>query len=129
MYYVEPIKGIGADFGTWPIIALILSVIGGILMYIFFITPKKENNLSPFLKWLKDFLNFDKMMIEIILKVVYLISTIYVILTSISFIAYDFGMFFLYLVLGVIFVRLIYELILINVCIWKNTTAINKKMK
>lgn len=126
MYIAEPVS---SGIGTWPVIALILSIVGGILVYIFFLTPKKEPKLTPFLKWLKDFLNFDKMMIEVILKVVYLICTIYVILSSFSFIAYDFGMFFLYLVLGPIIVRLFYELILITVCIWKNTTAINKKMK
>lgn len=127
MEYAEP--SMSSSFGTWPIIALLLSIIGGILIYIFFLNNKKNMNLSPFLKWLKDFLNFDKMMIEVILKVVYLICTIFVILTSFSFISYDFGIFFLYLVLGPIITRLIYELILISICIWKNTTDINKKMK
>lgn len=127
MEYAEPSTGL--DLGTWPIIALILSIVGGILIYIFLLNGKKDIKLSPFLKWLKDFLNFDKMMIEMILKVVYLICTIFVILTSFSLISYDFGIFFLYLVLGPVFVRLIYELILINICIWKNTTDINKKIK
>lgn len=126
MYYAETIN---SSFRTWPIITLILSIISGVLVYIFFLSPKKENKLSPLLKYLKDFLNFDKMVIETILKIVYLISTIFVILTSFNFIAYDFGLFFLNLILGPIFIRLVYELILINICIWKNTTAINKKMK
>ena len=126
MYYAETIN---SSFRTWPIITLILSIISGVLVYIFFLSSKKENKLSPLLKYLKDFLNFDKMVIETILKIVYLISTIFVILTSFNFIAYDFGLFFLNLILGPIFIRLVYELILINICIWKNTTAINKKMK
>ena len=126
MYIAESVE---SSYGTWPIIALVLSIVGGILVYIFFLTPKKDAKLSPLLKWLKDFLNFDNMVIEMILKVVYLICTIYVILTSFSFIVFDFGLFFLYLFLGPIFVRLIYELILINICVWKNTTAINKKIK
>ena len=119
----------GSGSGSWPIISFILSVIGGILVYIFFLSTKKEQKLSPFLKWLKSFLNFDKMMIEVILKVVYLVCTIFVILLSFSYMAYDFGLFFLYLVLGPVFIRLIYELILITICIWKNTTEINKKIK
>lgn len=121
------IAGLGS--GSWPIISFILSVIGGILVYIFFLNTKKEQKLSPFLKWLKSFLNFDKMMIEVILKVVYLVCTIFVILSSFSYMAHDFGLFFLYLVLGPVFIRLIYELILITICIWKNTTEINKKIK
>lgn len=126
MYYTNPI---GLNFATWPVIALVLSIIGGILVYIFFVSPKKENKLSSLLNWVKEFLNFDKMMIEVILKVVYLISTIFVILTSFSFIAYDFGLFFLNLILGPIFIRLVYELLIINISIWKNIIAINKKMK
>lgn len=126
MYYTNPI---GLNFATWPVIALVLSIIGGILVYIFFVSPKKENKLSSLLNWVKEFLSFDKMMIEVILKVVYLISTIFVILTSFSFIAYDFGLFFLNLILGPIFIRLVYELLIINISIWKNIIAINKKMK
>lgn len=126
MYYAE---SVGTSFGNWSITALILSIIGGVLIYIFFLSQKENIKLSPFLKWLKDFLNFDKMMIETILKVVYLISTIFIILISFSFIAYDFSLFFLTLILGPTLIRLVYELILINICIWKNTTAINKKMK
>lgn len=126
MYYTNPI---GLNFATWPVIALVLSIIGGILVYIFFVSPKKENKLSSLFNWVKEFLNFDKMMIEVILKVVYLISTIFVILTSFSFIAYDFGLFFLNLILGPIFIRLVYELLIINISIWKNIIAINKKMK
>lgn len=126
MYYIN---SIGLNFAAWPVIALVLSIIGGILVYIFFVSSKKENKLSSLLNWVKEFLNFDKMMIEVILKVVYLISTIFVILTSFSFIAYDFGLFFLNLILGPIFIRLVYELLIINISIWKNIIAINKKMK
>lgn len=127
MYYGNHIMRLGGSI--WPIVALILSIVGGILVYVFFLCPKKELKLSPFLKLLKDILNFDKMIIEVVLKVIYLISTIYVILSAFNFIAYDFGMFFLTLVIGPILVRVLYELILIIICIWKNTSDINKKMK
>ena len=69
------------------------------------------------------------MLIEVILKVVYLIITIFVILLSFGFIAKDFGAFFLTLIFGPIIIRIIYELILIQICIWKNTTSINQKLK
>lgn len=125
MYITEPVTG---NF-TWFTITMILSVIGGILIYIFFLSSKKEIKLSLPLKWLKEFLNFDKFIIEVILKIGYLISTLFIILFSLRFIAYDFGIFFLTFVLGIVFVRIIYELILIVVSIWKNTSAINKKIK
>lgn len=116
-------------FSSWGIIALVLAIAGGICTYVLFLNSKQDMKLSPFLKWLKDFLNFDKMLIEVILKVVYLIITIFVILLSFGFIAKDFGAFFLTLIFGPIIIRIIYELILIQICIWKNTTSINQKLK
>ncbi len=76
MYITEPVTG---NF-TWFTITMILSVIGGILIYIFFLSSKKEIKLSLPLKWLKEFLNFDKFIIEVILKIGYLISTLFIIL-------------------------------------------------
>lgn len=123
MYYPEFMI-----FSKWSIIAMILSIIGGVLIYIFFL-KQKNDKLSPLLKLLKNFLDFNKMIIEDILKIIYLISTIFIILISFNFIAHNFGMFFLFLILGPIFIRLIYELILIIINIWKNTNEIKEKMK
>lgn len=113
----------------WTIIAVILSIVGGILVYFLFLNPKKEVKTSGFVGWLKDFLSFKTMMIESILKVLYLISTILVILLSFNFISTSFVSFLLMIILGPVAVRLAYEGCLMLIMIWKNTAEINKKMK
>ena len=110
----------------WMIIAAILAIIGGILLYFLFV----RNNTEPkgkFAKWLKDFLSFKIMWIEPILKVVYYIATIFVILFSFSFLALG-GVgvlsFFMCLIFGPIVVRLTYEMTMMFIMIWRNTRDI-----
>ena len=67
------------------------------------------------------------MIIEPILKVLYLIGTIYVILFSFSFIGQSFLLFLIVLILGPITIRLVYEGFLIMIMIWKNTKEIAQK--
>ena len=74
----------------WGIIALILAIIGGILIYFLFIRSKNPVK-GKFAKWLKDFLSFKVMWIEPILKVVYYAATIYVMLLSFSFLGMGAG--------------------------------------
>lgn len=112
----------------WYIIAAVLAVIGGIVIYFLFVrTDKKEDN--KYLAWFKDFANFKKMLIEPILKVTYLILAIFITLYSFGLIGVSFVAFLLTLTLGNILLRLVYETTLILLMIWKNTTEINKKMK
>ena len=55
--------------GIWMIIAAILAIVGGILVYFLFVKAKTDPK-GKFLKWLKDFLAFKIMWIEPILKVI-----------------------------------------------------------
>lgn len=112
----------------WFIIAAVLAVIGGIVIYFLFVrTDKKEDN--KYLAWFKDFADFKKMLIEPILKVTYLILAIFITLYSFGLIGVSFVAFLLTLTLGNILLRLVYETTLMLLMIWKNTTEINKKMK
>lgn len=112
----------------WSAISIILAIIGGILAYFLFV--KKDDELkSKFLQYLRKFLRFDVMLIEPLLKVIYIILAIYITLISFGLISESFGAFILVLVIGNLSVRLVYEGILILIQIWKNTTDINKKMK
>ncbi|MBQ3296626.1 DUF4282 domain-containing protein [Candidatus Saccharibacteria bacterium] len=110
----------------WMIIAAILAIIGGILVYFLFVKAKTEPK-GKFAKWLKDFLSFKIMWIEPILKVVYYIATIFVILFSFSFLALG-GVgvlsFFMCLIFGPIIVRLTYEMTMMFIMIWRNTRDI-----
>ncbi len=111
----------------WTIVALILSIIGGILVYFLFI--KTNNKLSDNLKKLRDLLDFRIMLIEPILKIVYLIGTIFIILFSFNFITINFISFLLILIIGPVIIRIVYEASLILVMIWKNTKIISDNTK
>ncbi len=115
-----------AGIGIWLIIACILSVIGGILVYFLFVKSKNEPK-GKFAKWLKDFLSFKVMWIEPILKVVYYIATIFVVLFSFTYLAAGGAgilLFFLTLVLGPVLVRIFYEMTMMFIMIWRNTRDI-----
>ena len=108
---------------TWAIVSLVLAIIGGVLVYFLFIKGK-DLKLSDGLKKLRDLLDFKIMLIEPILKILYLVITIYVILISFNFITTNFLTFLLVLILGPIIIRIIYEASLMLVMIWKNTKII-----
>ena len=119
-----------AGFGIWTIVALILAIIGGVLIYFLFVKAKTTPK-GKFAKWLKDFLSFKIMWIEPILKVIYYITTIYVVLFSFNYLGMmgvlggtAFLMFLLTLVLGPILVRVVYEFTMILIMIWRNTRDI-----
>lgn len=117
--------------GIWMIIAAIISIVGGILLYFLFVKAKEEPK-GKFLKWLKDFLTFKVMWIEPILKVVYYIATIFIILNSFSFLSlggYGVMMWLLTLILGPVILRVAYEATMMFIMIWRNTRDIAENTK
>jgi hypothetical protein len=116
---------VDAGVGIWGIIALILAVIGGILTYFLFVKAKTDPK-NKFLKWLKNFLAFKIMWLEIILKILYYTLTIFCILMSFSLISTSFIAFLVTLVVGPILIRFIYEFSMMFVMIWRNTADISK---
>ncbi len=120
-----------AGIGIWGIIALILAIVGGILVYFLFVKAKEEPK-GKFLKWLKEFLSFKVMWIEPIMKVVYYIATIFVVLFSFSYLSLGgtgFLLFLCSLILGPIVIRIIYEATMMFIMIWRNTKDIAEKGK
>lgn len=113
---------------VWTIVSVILAIIGGILAYVLFIN-KNTKLENKFLIWLRDFLSFKNLLLETILKVTYVILAIFVTLTSFNMIGVSFFGFLLYLVIGNVVLRIIYESSLMLLMIWKNTSEINKKLK
>lgn len=115
----------------WGIIALVLAIVGGILVYFLFVKAKTEPK-GKFAKWLKDFLSFKIMWIEPILKVVYYVATIFTVLYSFTFLAlggYGFLMFLMCLILGPIIIRIVYEATMMFIMIWRNTRDIAENTK
>ena len=114
--------------GIWTIVSVILAIIGGIVLYFTFLSKKNEGKFTVFLGWLYDFLTFKKMMIENVLKILYIIVALFVTLSSFGLISISFLAFLLTLVIGNVLTRVIYELLLVKLVICKNTTEINKKL-
>lgn len=127
-YYEPTVSSSMSGSIIWTAVALVLAIIGGIVAYILFVKADKKVD-NKFLNWLKEFLNFKKMLIETILKVSYIILAIFITLFSFNFIGSNFLAFLLTLTLGNVVLRLVYEASLMMLMIWKNTTEINKKMK
>lgn len=116
----------GSVDSTWMIVSAVLAIVGGIVAYALFVM--KKNEFTGFLKWLHDFLNFKTFLIEKVLKVLYMVVAIFITLSSFSFIKVSIASFFMYLVLGNIIARILYEFILMFLTIVSNTTEINKKL-
>lgn len=114
--------------GIWTIVSVILAIIGEIVLYFTFLSKKNEGKFTGFLGWLYDFLTFKKMMIENVLKILYIIVALFVTLSSFGLISISFLAFLLTLVIGNVLTRVIYELLLVKLVICKNTTEINKKL-
>ncbi len=113
---------------TWIIISAIVALIGGVVVYLLFVSKKNNGEYTGFVAWLHDFLNFKKFFIEVVLKSLYVISTIFITLSSFSFIGSSVAAFFLWLILGNIVNRVAYEFILMFLTLVNNTTDISKKI-
>lgn len=127
-YYTPSISSSTTGSLVWTAVSIILAIIGGILAYVLFIN--KNNKLdNKFLVWLRDFLSFKNLLLETILKVTYVILAIFITLSSFNMIGINFLGFLLYLIIGNVILRIVYESSLMLLMIWKNTSEINKKMK
>ena len=123
----------GALFSIiWIVITFIVAVIGAFLLYFLFVKSKNEPT-SKFLKWFKEFLDFKKLTIEVVLKVLYYFCAIFITVGSISYFGTVGALGLIYVPLEIIFgnliLRLVFEGILMFVGIWSNTNEINKKLK
>ena len=118
-----------ADISVWLIISVVLAIVGGLLVYFLFLSKKNEGKFKGFVGWLYDFLSFKKMFMEALLKITLLIVLIFIKLSSFAIIGTSFIGFIVYLVVGNLIARIIYEFSLILLVICRNTTEINKSLK
>ena len=115
-----------SSMGVWSIVSLVLAIIGGIVLYFLFTSKKNKGEFKGFVAWLHSFLRFDKMMIEAIIKILYLILAIFITLASFELIGTNFLLFILTLTLGNVFIRIIFEFSILGIQLWKNTTEIKE---
>ena len=121
--------GMGLGSLIWVIVSIILALVGCFVVYFLFVNNNNFKSNNKFLTWLIDFLRFDKMLIETILKIAYIFAAIFITLVSFVLIPVNFFSFLCLLTVGNIVARVLYEAALIKVMIWKNTTEIKKNLK
>lgn len=124
----------GTSFGL-GLAAVIISIILTILLAILVVPEKRRNGLPKFFQVIHDICDFKGLLLEKVLKILYIFSTINVMLTGIFTWfsgGYNFGLTFLtgllILVLGPILVRLAYEFLMLFVLLVKNVIQINNKL-
>ena len=126
-----------SDFsGAISILALVLAIAATVLAFIFILSKKGRASQNPFVKFLVNVCDFRSLIIEKILKALYIFSTAFTILYGFLGI-FDFGSYnygeklltsLLTMILGPIVVRILYELIMLAVLAVKNIIQINNKL-
>ncbi len=117
-----------AGLGIWAIISIVLAIVGAILIVVLFTTRKNEGKFKGFVAWLYDFLSFKNMIVEIILKVTYLVIAIFITLYSLGLLFVSPLSALMLLVFGNVLVRVGYEFSLMMIMLCRNTSDINSKL-
>ena len=112
----------------WTIVAFVLALVGCFVVYFLFV-KKNVDSKNKFVLWLQEFLRFNKMLIEPIIKISYIFGAIFLTLGSFALIPTSFVSFLVALVVGNLVLRVAYEASIMLVMLWKNTSEINKKLK
>ena len=63
-------------------VGLIVGIIGAIVLYTVFLKKSNEGKFTGFAGWLYEYLNFQKLSIEAVLKIVYIIVAVWVTFTA-----------------------------------------------
>ncbi len=126
-YYNETMQW--SNLFIWMIISFVIAVAGGILVYCLFLNKSEEKRLTKFGRWVSNLLHFKILLSETLLKILYIVSTLYLTLVSFGYIGQNFLTFILLLTIGNVVLRIIYEFLIVNLLISKNTTQINDKIK
>lgn len=113
---------------VWLGISIALAVVGGLVLYFTFLRKSNDQKFKGFLGWMYDFLSFKKMFLEDFLRVLYLVSAIFVTLYSFALISTSFLNFILTLIVGNVILRVSFELMLLALVLCRNTTNISNKI-
>ena len=117
------------SLAVWMVICFIVAVVGAIVVYFMFLSKKNEKSFTGFLGWLYDFLDFKKLFLEGVLKVLYIATAAFLTLYSLVLLfSGQPGSFLMMLVLGNVVARVMYEIIMLTLIICRNTSDISKKM-
>ncbi|MDR0861765.1 MAG: zinc ribbon domain-containing protein [Oscillospiraceae bacterium] len=119
----------GGSSATIIAVCAVLGLIGGIVLLFTFLPKRNEGRYDGFLGWLYQFLHFKKLLAEVILRVLYVISACVITMVAVgSLIAGQFVAFLVVLIVGNVASRLGYEFMLVILLICKNTADISEKL-
>lgn len=110
------------------IVSLILAFVGSLLIYFIFLSRKNDGRFRGFVGWLYDFFSFKKLMLESLLKIIYLFFTLLITIESIILLFTSFFAGLLTLIIGNVLIRIFYEFSIIKILTCKNTSEINSKL-
>lgn len=125
-YYNTP--NISSSVDVWTIVSFLVAICGGIVLYFTFLNPKNAENYTGATKKLYDFLSFQTMTLEAVLKICYLVVAIFITISSFSLISTSFVAFLLMLFLGNVIARIVFEGSLLILMMYRKLCEINSKM-
>lgn len=129
MFYEMPTTSmVTTHADIWSIISVLVALCAGIVLYFTFLNPRNAENYTGATKKLYDFLSFKTMSLEAILKICYLVTAIYITISSFSYISTSFVLFLIVIFLGNIIARVIYEGAILILMIYHKLNEINNKL-
>ncbi len=123
------------------VLALIIAAILTIIIFALVLPENKKEKLPKFFKWLADIFNFKSLLLEKILKFLYILSTIFCIVMGLIMLFWfqtNWGMGgytwkgwwgLIVMIGGPIGLRIIYEIIMLFIILVKNSEEIKKACK
>ena len=129
MYNLEAYNKL-QGFNMWMFVSFVLGLVAPILVYVLFLNKKADEKEQGVVKFCRDFLNFDFLTLEILLKVAYVTLTVMFVLGSFGFLYLGSIQGFLgSLFIAPVLLRLAFEGTILLLKLVKNTEEINKKLK
>lgn len=117
-------------FSMWMFVSFILGLVAGILVFVLFLQKKADKKEEGIVKFLRDFLNFDFLSLEFLLKIAYITFTVMFILGSFGWLYLgNVQGFLVSLFIVPVVLRLSFEAIILMLKLVRNTDEINKKLK
>ena len=114
------------------VIGMVLAIAATVLAGIFIMPVRRREKMkNKFMIFLHDIFNFKQLIIEVILKYIYVLATCAVILVGFCtlFVRYNNALLsFAMMILGPIIIRILYEFIMLTILLVKNVIEINAKM-
>lgn len=113
----------------------VLAIAGAVVLFFLFLSPRNEGKFRGFLGWMYEFLHFRKLLLETLLRILYMAAAIFLVLYGFLYIFVGLSNFGLNLltglgiaVVGNVLLRLSFEFIMLLVTICRNVSEINRKM-